>query len=164
MRKFRDRPSRSISNFMTGQNRWSDPSRHIRINRDGHPNLNLDPTWPDFSRDFIPLEISRPCLLGRNLPLSLIWAWAICLIKNGNSRIELPDYLQLGMLSLKTRALSYCKPKIWPGPMSLSIQVTLSERIYAFNSDFLSSCQVKAPDLLWNATALRFLFKISSRG
>ena len=66
LRKIRDWPSRSIPNFGMGRNRQSNPSWHIRINRDGHPKLDIDPTRPDFSRDFIPLEISRPCLVNIN--------------------------------------------------------------------------------------------------
>ena len=40
-----------------------DPNSDLSKSRVGHPDPNPDPSRPDFCRDFIPLEISRPWLL-----------------------------------------------------------------------------------------------------
>ena len=37
-----------------------DPDPDLSKSRDGHPNLDFDPTRPDFGQVTTPLEISRP--------------------------------------------------------------------------------------------------------
>ena len=41
-----------------------DPDPDLSKSWDGHPDLDVDPTRPDFGRDTTPLEISRPKLIG----------------------------------------------------------------------------------------------------
>ena len=41
-----------------------DPNLDLSKSWNGHPDLDLDPTRPNFCRDTTPLEISRPYLLA----------------------------------------------------------------------------------------------------
>ena len=52
--------SRHGPNFGTGRVALPDPDPDLSKSWDGHSDLYLDPTRPNFCQDIIPLEISRP--------------------------------------------------------------------------------------------------------
>ena len=70
LRKIWDRASQHGPNFWTGRAALPDPHLDLSKSWDGHPDLNLDPTWPNFGRDTTPLEISRPYLMQRQVILN----------------------------------------------------------------------------------------------
>ena len=55
-----DGQSQHSPNFGTGRVALPDPDPDLSKSRDGHPNLDFDPTRPDFGQVTTPLEISRP--------------------------------------------------------------------------------------------------------
>ena len=67
----RDGQSQHSPNFGTGRVALPDPDPDLSKSRDGHPDLNLNPSRPNFCRDFIPLKISRPYLLPTDIKLYL---------------------------------------------------------------------------------------------
>ena len=68
MRKTRDRASRHSLNFETGWVALPDPNPNFSKSWDCHPDLDLDPTRPDFCRDIIP---------SRYLAHSPIYLWPL---------------------------------------------------------------------------------------
>ena len=55
-----------------------DPDPDLSKNWGGLPDLDLDPTRPNFCRDIIPLEISRPYLVHTNFAPCTVNFFFIC--------------------------------------------------------------------------------------
>ena len=51
------------------------PDPDLSKSRGGHPHPDPDPSQPDFCRDFIPLEISRPWLAPMLENERLVFNW-----------------------------------------------------------------------------------------